>query len=340
MSESVNRSETAADAALRWFLRLREPGAPGEDGRAFERWLVADPAHQAEFLAVQTTWEQLDAVAAQPSRILQHCLRHALSIQVNPRTTRRRGILRLVMAVAATILLVSGTAWWWSSLAVTESTYQTAKGGQHTVTLSDGTILDLNTESRVTVRMSGRSRQVLLHRGEAYFTVANDPARPFEVIALDGHIRDVGTQFSVYRQAERVLVAVESGAVDVAVPPSGNESSQAHVLTPGERATYTTAGEWTPLDQVDPRRIAAWRQGTLRFDRIPLSDAIREIERYWSGRILLADPALGTISVSGVFNHRKLDEFFTALPTIIPVHVTHRDGDIILSASMSSVRPR
>ncbi len=340
MSESVNRFETAADAALRWFLRLREPGASGEDGRAFERWLAADPAHQTEFLAVQATWEQLDAVAAQPSRTLQHCLRHALNIQATPQATRRREVLRLVMAVAATILLVSGTAWWWSSLAVTENTYQTAKGGQQTVTISDGTILDLNTESRVTVRMSGNDRQVILHRGEAYFTVANDPARPFEVVALDGHIRDIGTQFSVYRQAERVLVAVESGAVDVSLPPIGNESSQPHVLNPGERATYTTSGEWTRLDRVDPRRVAAWRQGTLRFDRIPLSDAIREVERYWSGRILLADPALGAISVSGVFNHRKLDEFFTALPTIIPVHVTHRDGDIVLSASRSSVRPQ
>ncbi|MFZ1816452.1 MAG: FecR domain-containing protein, partial [Nitrospira sp.] len=185
----------------------------------------------------------------------------------------------------------------------------------------------------------GRGRQVILHTGEAYFTVAKDPARPFEVVALNGHIRDIGTQFAVYRQAERVLVAVESGAVGVALPSTDNGASQTHVLSPGERATYTTAGEWLLLDHVDPRRIAAWRQGTLRFDRIPLRDAIREIERYWTGRILLADPALGAISVSGVFDHRKLEEFFTALPTIIPVHVTHRDGNMILSAPVSSVRP-
>ncbi len=340
MRESPDRPETAAETALRWFLRLREPDTSDEDRQAFEQWLAADPAHQGEFVAVQATWEQLDAIAAQPSLTLQLCLRHALNIHAKPQTPRRRGVLRLVTAAAATILLVSGTAWWWSSLAITESTYQTAKGRQQTVTLSDGTILDLNTESSVTVRMSGRGRQVILHNGEAYFTVANDPARPFEVLALNGHIRDIGTQFSVYRQAERVLVAVESGAVDVSVPPSGNKSSEEHVLNPGERAAYTNAGEWKRLDQVDPRRIAAWRQGTLRFDRIPLSDAIREIERYWPGRILLADPALGAISVTGLFNHRKLGEFFTALPTIIPVHVDHRNGDIILSPSMSSVRPQ
>jgi len=341
MTDSLPPSRrTAAEDAIRWFLRLREPGCSAEDTGLFEQWLASDPAHHAEYLAVQATWKHVDAVATRPSPELQFHLAHAMTIQVKSQREHRGRILRQLTALAAMLLLVSGTLWWWS-FAVTESTYRTAKGRQQTVTLSDGTILDLNTESSVTVRMWGRGRQVILHTGEAYFTVAKDPARPFEVVALNGHIRDIGTQFSVYRQADRVLVAVESGAIDVVIPSTGNEPSQAHVLSPGERAAYTTAGEWSRLDQIDPRRIAAWRQGTLRFDRIPLIDAIREIERYWTGRILLADPALGSISVSGVFSHHNLAEFFTALPTIIPVQVTHRDGDIILTASMMpSVRPQ
>lgn len=342
MTDSLPPSRrTAAEDAIRWFLRLREPGCSDEDTGLFEQWLASDPAHRAEYLAVQTTWTHLDAVATQPSPELQIHLERAKTMQATPQGIPPRRVLRQLTALAAMLLLVSGTLWWWSSFAVTENTYHTAKGRQQTVTLSDGTILDLNTESSVTVRMWGRGRQVILHTGEAYFTIAKDQARPFEVVALNGHIRDIGTQFSVYRQADRVLVAVESGAIDVVIPSTGNEPSQAHVLSPGERAAYTTAGEWSRLDQIDPRRIAAWRQGTLRFDRIPLIDAIREIERYWTGRILLADPALGSISVSGVFSHHNLAEFFTALPTIIPVQVTHRDGDIILTASMMpSVRPQ
>ena len=342
MTDSLPPSRrTAADDAIRWFLRLREPGCSAEDTGLFEQWLASDPAHHAEYLAVQATWKHVDAVATRPSPELQFHLAHAMTIQVKSQREHRGRILSQLTALAAMLLLVSGTLWGWLSFAVTENTYHTAKGRQQTVTLSDGTILDLNTESSVTVRMWGRGRQVILHTGEAYFTIAKDQARPFEVVALNGHIRDIGTQFSVYRQADRVLVAVESGAIDVVIPSTGNEPSQAHVLSPGERAAYTTAGEWSRLDQIDPRRIAAWRQGTLRFDRIPLIDAIREIERYWTGRILLADPALGSISVSGVFSHHNLAEFFTALPTIIPVQVTHRDGDIILTASMMpSVRPQ
>lgn len=329
---------TAAEDALRWFLRLREPDCSAEETRLFEQWLTAAPAHRTEYLAVQATWKHLDAVATRPSPELQRHLAQAMTMHAKPQKEHQREhrsrVIGPLTALAAMLLLVSGTLWWWSSFAVTESTYRTAKGMHQTVSLSDGTIMDLNTDSHVTVRMWGRGRQVILHTGEAYFTIANDTARPFEVVALNGRIHDIGTQFSVYRQAERVLVAVESGAIDVTVPSSGHGPSQAHILSPGERATYTTTGEWSQLDQVDPRRIAAWRQGTLRFERMPLIDAIREVERYWTGRILLADPALGTISVSGVFNHHDLAEFFTALPTIIPVQVTRRDGDIILSAPL------
>lgn len=342
MNDSSPPSErTAAEDALRWFLRLRESDCSAEDTRHFEQWLAAAPGHRTEYLAVQATWKHLDAVATRPSPELQRHLTRAIAIRAQPQREHPSRVIRQLTAFAAMLLLVGGTLWWWSSFAATESTYRTATGIQQTVSLSDGTIMDLNTDSNVTVRMWGRGRQVILHSGEVYFTVAEDPIRPFEVLALNGRIRDIGTQFSVYRQAERVLVAVESGAIGVAVSSAGNEPSQTHILSPGERAAYTSAGEWSPLDQVDPRRIAAWRHGTLQFERMPLIDAIREIERYWTGRILLADPALGTISVSGVFSHHNLAEFFTALPTIIPVQVIRRDGDIILTASrLPSARPQ
>lgn len=342
MSDSLPPSRrTAAEEALRWFLRLREPDCSDEDTGRFEQWLTADPAHRAEYLAVQATWNHLDAVATRPSPELQLHLDQAMTIRVNPQRAHRFRLLRRLTAVAAMLLLVSGTMWWWRSVAVTESTHRTAKGTQQSVTLSDGTIMDLNTDSHVTVRMWSRGRQVTLHTGEVYFTVAHDTARPFEVVASNGHIHDIGTQFSVYRQAERVLVAVESGAIRVAVPSQENGPSRAHVLNPGERAAYTTAGEWSQLDLIEPRRIAAWRQGTLRFERMPLIEVIREVERYWAGRILLADPSLGAVSVSGVFSHHHLDEFFTALPTIVPVQVTHRDGNVLISASMTPpLRPQ
>lgn len=337
MSQSTHPiSQPAAEEALRWFLRLRAPGCSDDDRRTFEQWLAADGGHQAEFAAVLETWTSLSLVAAKPAPELERCVAQALAIRApqagGARQRRPWGRwLGRMAAVAAAIVLMSGTLWWWLFVKVTVADYRTTRGQQQTVTLADGTVMELNTDSAVIVRMWGRGRQVVMESGEAYFTVAHDPRRPFEVVAANGQIHDIGTQFSVYRQPDRVLVEVESGAVRIDLPADGIDSSNGHVVRPGERAMYMSGGQWVRLDQIKPNQVAVWREGQLRFDGIPLADAIQEIERYWPGRIILADPALGGTRVRGVFSHRNLDEFFTALPTIMPVEVTRRAGDVILS---------
>lgn len=337
MSRSFSSSQQpVSNAALRWFLRVREPDCSEDERHAFDRWLAADPVHQGEYAAVVATWNRIDAVATQPSLELERRLKQAMALQGIGQRRAQNGAgsgasLRRWTAIAAMIVLVSGTAWWWISFAVTATGYHTARGEQRTVTLADGTIMEMNTDTAVTVRLWGRGRQIIVEVGEAYFTVAHDPARPFEVVASDGHIHDIGTQFSVYKQTDRVLVAVESGSVRIDLPTDGATPSDGHVVGAGERAVYMTTGLWSKIDQVEPAQIAAWRQGTLRFDGISLAEAITEVERYRSGKILLADPALGATRIRGVFSSRNLDEFFTALPNIVPVEVTHRSGDIIIS---------
>lgn len=328
------RTQSVADTALRGFLRLREPDCSEDERRAFERWLAADSVHQGEYAVVVATWDRLDAVATRPSPELEHRLRQVMALRGAGRIRNGRGwpasFVRSA-AIAAMIVLVGGTAWWWLSFAVTVTDYHTARGEQRAVMLADGTSMEMNTDTAVTVRLWGRGRQIVVEKGEAYFTVAHDPTRPFEVIASNGRIHDIGTQFSVYKQTDRVLVAVESGLVRVDPPTNGATSAEGHVVGPGERAMYMATGQWATLARVEPAQIAVWRQGALRFDGISLAEAITEVERYRPGRILLADPALGETRIRGVFNSRNLDEFFTALPTIVPVEITLRSGDLIIS---------
>jgi len=313
---------------------MQEPECSEDERRAFERWLAADAAHQEEYAAVVATWNHIDAVATKPSLELEQKLQQAMALQ---RVGQRRAGNGAGMsfgrwaAVAAMVVLASGTAWWWISFAVTTTGYHTARGEQRTVTLADGTVMDLNTDTAVTVRLWGKGRQVVVEAGEAYFTVAHDPARPFEVVASDGHIHDIGTQFSVYKQTDRVLVAVESGLVRIDLPTDGARSPDGRLVGAGERAVYMKTGLWSRLDRIESAQIATWRNGVLRFDGISLAEAIADVERYRAGKILLADPALGTTKIRGVFSTRNLDEFFTALPNIVPVEVTHRSGDIIVS---------
>ncbi|WP_173050281.1 FecR domain-containing protein [Nitrospira sp. KM1] len=336
MDVSFHRhSPSASDRALKWFLRLREPACTDAERVAFEQWLAADGTHRGEYEAITDVWTGLEPVAESPSHELQGQLSQAMKPRGrSPQTARSGSPWRAVgywTAIAATIVLTSATAWWWIEGKPIVTAYHTAKGEQRSVVLDDGTVMDLNTGTDVTVRMWKRGRQVVVESGEVYFTVAQDPARPFEVLASEGHIHDIGTQFAVYKQPDRVVVSVESGAVNVELPSEGKAISAGHVLNAGERGAYVTHGGWAPLDTVMPKYVAAWRHGTLRFDGVPLSEALSEVERYWPGRVLLVDAALGTTQIRGVFNTRNLAEFFTALPNIVPVEIANRSGDIIIS---------
>lgn len=325
--------QSAAEEALRWFLRLRDPGCSDDERRIFEQWLAADVGHQAEFTSVLETWNRLALVAAAPDHELAQCVAQALAIRASRDGSPRRRGLRLgrLAAVAAVIVLTSGTLWWWLFVKVTATDYRTGRGEQQTVTLPDGTIMELNAGTVVTTRFWGWGRQVIIESGDVYVTVAPDARRPFEVVAAMGRIQDIGTQFAVSKKAHRVTVAVETGAVRIDLPAPQTMLSEMHRLHAGEQGIYTAGGRWIAAERVEAQHVAIWRQGRVLFDAIPLAEAIDEISRYWPGQILLADPAVGTIRVRGVFNSRHLEEFFTALPTIVPVEVTHRFGDIIIS---------
>lgn len=323
---------SAMESALRWFLRLREPDCSEDERRSFEQWLAADASHRAEFEAIGATWDGLDPVAKNPSTELARRVKRLTALPPVKKAPEVNAKLRsspaLWIATAAVMLLVSGTAWWWSAARIITTGYHTAKGEERLVTLADGTLMDLNTETDVTVQMSGRLRRITVQSGDAYFTVARD-SRPFEVIASNGHINDIGTQFSVSKRSNRVEVAVETGAVRVDL--SGEAPSSSHMLRSGERVSYMADGTFSTLERLEAAHIASWRHGTLRFDGVPLAEALAEVERYWPGRILLTDPALGNTRIRGVFNHHDLGEFFTALPNIMAVHVTHRGGDRLIS---------
>ncbi len=245
------------------------------------------------------------------------------------------GHLQVTLTVVVTMLLIIGGVRWGATNLVTVTSYQTAFGERETVTLSDGTVIELNTRTSLSVHMSTRERRVVLEDGEAYFTVAHEEERPFIVNAKGGHIRDIGTQFSVYTQEDRVLVAVKEGSVHISLDESEHQDSNvthSRQLTAGVRMAYTHTGRWTEVERIDSHMIAAWREGKIVFEGMALNEAIQEIKRYWPEQIILADTSLADTEVRGVIDIKNLAEFFQALPSMLPVQVTHDPrGRMILS---------
>jgi transmembrane sensor len=195
--------------------------------------------------------------------------------------------------------------------------------------LADGSSIELNTESEVRVHFNHWQRNIEMIKGEAFFSVAHDADRPFEVRAGSGRIRDIGTAFEVYIKPEQIIVAVEEGIVEV-------QAAEKRELIAGQQLAFNDNGEFQALQNQDVAGLTAWRQGLLVFRNRRLDEVLAEVGRYHDTRIRLQSEALGTLRVSGTFHTAELDNTLSAIATILPVTIDHvGEHEIVLKSAAS-----
>lgn len=194
--------------------------------------------------------------------------------------------------------------------AVAPTVYSTAIGEQATVTLSDGSSLTLNSNSRVHVNYLPDKRVVHLDRGEAFFTIAHDANRPFWVRSGDCWVRALGTQFDVYRKATNLQVTVSEGRIRVGADgklPDNVDSGETHAtpfatLSAGQQVDLSSASAITrELSGEDLARVVSWRRGTLYFENRRLGEVVAELNRYTPRQIFLSDERLVALPIGGTF---------------------------------------
>jgi transmembrane sensor len=221
--------------------------------------------------------------------------------------------------------------------------YGAAIGEQRSLTLADGSIVELNSRSKIVVRYSKQERRVELLQGQALFRVTKDAARPFIVKTGATLVRAVGTEFDVYQRREDTVVTVVEGRVailtshagaltDHDVPASALGPHQSNLefpaVAPGQIGNIlVAAGEQLT---VTPKRIqvaehpniasaTAWTQRQLVFESASLADVADEFNRYNEKQLVVGDPRLETFHVSGVFSSTdpaSLIRFLRARPEL------------------------
>ncbi len=301
--------EVVSAEAAAWVVRLQGEGRTAATEAAFKVW-AQTPAHAAAFSRATEIWELVPGAAGRtPQRARE------------PRTVARLAALAAVVAV----LLAGGRlALGW------RPTYATTIGEQRVVVLSDGSRVALNTDSRLIVDYSGPVRRVRLERGEALFDVAKNARRPFIVQAGDEAVRAIGTSFSVRRQGDRVSVTLVRGRVEV----SQKAEAQARpvpvaVLEPGQRLTVTRK-DGIQLDRPRIETAIAWRQGKIIFEDTALADAVAEVNRYGAAQVIVGDPALAGLRVSGVFQTQQPAEFAEAIAALHHLRIERTDDALVL----------
>ena len=318
MANPKARVETADREAAEWHERLGARSVTTETIREFFDWRKS-PANADAYRRVELIWTESRKLAGQPeiTEALNEAMSRRLRKMSEDRPTRR--LLGLAAIGAAAALVFGGWTWWQG-----RSTFTTGVGEQWVVQLADGSSVRLDTDSRMKVRFSDGQRLVDLERGQAMFTVAHDAERPFVVAAGDARVTAIGTVFDVQRQASGVSVTLVNGAVDVTRVASAQKPMR---LAAGHEARVTAAG--TVSRPVDVPIATSWTEGRIVFRDTPLSDAVAEVNRYLTAKVVLESQGLATVPVNGVFKTGDRDAFVAAASGVFGLEASAGPGGSI-----------
>lgn len=308
---------TVRDDAARWFVRLQEPAVSADEQQRFDAWLNQHPQHRDEFQLLQGLWTAADLLPAPRLKALA---------ENQPARRERRPLLRY--AVAASVLAVALGLGLFSGLnhpGGYSAEFSTALGERKHVALPDGSVIDLNSRSRLQVRYETDRRLIELSEGEAMFSVEHDSARPFVVEAGSGKITVTGTRFDVRRDVTQTRVAVEQGTVKV----QGHDAPDNEFinLTAGLGTHVDAQGKVAAAYAVNPAELTAWRGGKLVFNNARLSEVAAEVSRYREQPLTVGNPDVANLRLTSVFKSDDTDALLKALPSILPVAIrTLADG--------------
>ncbi len=360
MSLPADDSTRVFQRAVQWLSDLQD-GAT--DSAALFRWLAESPRHVEEFAfalsftdeiagltaeqcaeiaAMNAAQREMQSVVALAAPNVAHEVEREEASFAVPIERRRRKMPYAVAAAASVIVAVGGAVLWWD---YGWQTYATDFGEQRVVELSDGSVVHLNTESRVKVKFSGTARDIRMIAGEALFKVHHDPLHPFRVHADGNVIQAVGTQFNVYRRATSTVVAVLEGRVRIIPDGAGSKAGSSGTgdtqvipvanLSVGQEARIAAKGNITTR-QIDVLQAAAWRQHRLVFRNDALSDIAAEFNRYnRRPQIRIEDARAGARRFAATFDANAPDALVQVLKTNPDLTVERIGNEIVVRSRTS-----
>lgn len=306
-------SRTIDATAARWLVRRESEAWNERDRIELDTWLSESTLHRVAFVRLDAVWQQAARLrslgaSARPSLVAHGPQRDAA-------WQRWLGI-----AAGFAVAVMAGTYLYLSHLAGAIG-YSTPVGGLVTIALADGSQVTLNTSTVIRVSFDHTQRRIELDAGEAYFVVADDPTRPFIVVVANSRITALGTEFSVRRTDDDVQVIVAGGRVRLASTS----------LEPGAIArTRHSNIQVEHLSDGELGELLSWRDGFVVFKDSSLADAVAELNRYHTRKIVIDDPSIADLRVSGKFRPGNTEAFLWLLQQGFPVTVEQQKGQITL----------
>lgn len=355
-NERRNRAE---EEAAEWWLRLQAADMSRLEREQFVDWLRESRIHVAEMLRVASVhgaleqfqdWVRITTSGSEDGTVVSLPGRS----DDRPAAAKRRTLAWPIAAALACIALASALL----LPNLRSQTIETERGERREVALDDGSVVQVDPESRLRIKFERDTRRVYLDAGRALFRVATNPHRPFLVLADATTVRAVGTAFGVERRDQGLVVtvaegkvAVEGSAGFVSLPTAEEAQSQSDVsgagpsagqmkvrdaqvfLTANEQVTVRPSGSAAEVRKVDSARVLAWADGRLVFESTPIAEVVRQFNRYNRIQLHVDDEQLARRPISGVFNAAQPESFIAFVQSTTAVHVDRTRAGAIVIAS-------
>lgn len=325
--------------AATWAARSGEADFSEADQAALDEWLAASERHRAAFRQFAAFWED--------AAILRELDDIADAVEPYEAPGKAAGLRWIGVGAAAACLLatllVPGRP---DEAGLVEVAgprdFATAVGEQRTVDLDDGSSIRMNTGTSLSVAYTPGARRIRLIQGEAFFEVAHDPARPFQVDSSAGSVRALGTSFATRLKDRQVLeVTVAEGVVEVAPPPEPSLPAASTLpsrpepfqLPAGSRAVYSgVEHEVEAVTAGELARRLSWRDGMIVFSGEPLRLVLDDVSRYTDVDIRISDPSIEDLPIGGYFRVGEVDALLESLEVVFGLRVQRvASGDVLLT---------
>ncbi len=304
--------------AASWLRRRHLENWTAENETALQSWLDQNMAHRIAYWRLKAAWERADRLAA-------------LRRENTTPSHSSVGVRLAKFAAAALVLAVAGMGAYRSLAPHSPSAalYATNVGEHKTIHLTDGSLIELNTDTKISFASAPGKQIVKLLKGEAYFQIKHEPSRLF-VIEANGHrITDIGTTFRVRRDNARLEVALLDGEIrfdsaDARVKPVTMKPGDIIIATAHSAAVMQTP-QRAMTDQL------GWRSGMIVFKHTTLREAAAEFNRYNAHKVVIADAAAAKLTINGTFQTGDVAAFTDAAHAVFGLRITTRNGQTVIS---------
>ena len=320
----MSRAQHAAECAAAWIIRRENGDWTDADEARLDAWLAQSDGNKAAYWRLRRSWAEVDRIRS----VGRAADLSPPAARVNTWWKRAAVAASLAAIVALGLFEARGPV---DAKRDPVVSHGTAAGEHETVTLADGSTVELNTRTTLRASVSPSRREIWLDDGEAFFEVARDPKHPFVVHAGAKSVTVLGTKFSVRRTGGSVVVSVLEGRVRI----DDARASKPHSATIGGGVIAISRGGSMLVTQPSPERVEnalAWRDGLLHFDQTSLADVALEFNRYHARQIVVTDPEAAAIRIGGAFEVDNVDGFLRLLSDAYGLKVVNEAGVIKISA--------